>query len=281
MPSTYAHYRFGKSVFTKLPASMQELIAENKALFYIGLHGPDILFYYRPLGKNPVSDAGHLMHSQAGLTFFSQAAEVVKAHGNAPAYLAYVYGVICHFALDRSCHGAVNRLAKELGISHTEVEVEFDRRLLVHDGYDPLRTSLVDHIHPGKKTTAVITGFYQQAGAEPLDLTKRQIGEAIRSFVIANRILRAPGRIKRGLLEKCLKLAGQEEHVGKMVISRNPNPLCKKSNEMLAGLYQKAVSEAVGLILDFADNMEGKKEWSSLYLDNFSSRRVAAERTGV
>lgn len=48
MPSTYAHYRLGQEVLKNLPAKEKRLIEQHKELFDIGLHGPDILFYYKP-----------------------------------------------------------------------------------------------------------------------------------------------------------------------------------------------------------------------------------------
>ena len=47
MPTTYAHYKFGKEVMSALPRPLQNAIENNRELFDIGLHGPDILFYYR------------------------------------------------------------------------------------------------------------------------------------------------------------------------------------------------------------------------------------------
>ena len=46
MPTTYAHDLFGKMVYRQLPAPLQQLIRENGELFRIGVHGPDILFFF-------------------------------------------------------------------------------------------------------------------------------------------------------------------------------------------------------------------------------------------
>ena len=44
MPTTYAHYKFGKEVLSALPRPLQNSIEAHRELFDIGLHGPDILF---------------------------------------------------------------------------------------------------------------------------------------------------------------------------------------------------------------------------------------------
>ena len=55
MPSTYAHYRIGQEVYGKLEGEPKKIIEKYKELYDIGLHGPDILFYYKPLYEHPVN----------------------------------------------------------------------------------------------------------------------------------------------------------------------------------------------------------------------------------
>ena len=51
MPSTYAHYRFGQDVLKALPAKYRDTLLQEEDLFNIGLHGPDLLFYYKPFSQ--------------------------------------------------------------------------------------------------------------------------------------------------------------------------------------------------------------------------------------
>lgn len=102
-------------------------------LFNIGLHGPDLLFYYHPLTNNPVNSKGYGIHSEAGIKFFSYASKEIVRRSFSPDHLAYIYGVICHFALDRECHGYIDEKITESGVSHAEIEVEFDRRLMIYN----------------------------------------------------------------------------------------------------------------------------------------------------
>ena len=73
MPTTYAHYRIGKEVTEALPRGLQNTIEYHRDLYDIGLHGPDILFYYKPLFANPVNQVGYAMHDRPGIEFFRQA----------------------------------------------------------------------------------------------------------------------------------------------------------------------------------------------------------------
>ena len=49
MPSTYAHRRFGANVLEHLPDEVRVQLEMNRELYDIGLHGPDLLFYYLSL----------------------------------------------------------------------------------------------------------------------------------------------------------------------------------------------------------------------------------------
>ena len=46
MPSTYAHRRFGADVLVQLPRELREKITPYRPLYDMGLHGPDLMFYY-------------------------------------------------------------------------------------------------------------------------------------------------------------------------------------------------------------------------------------------
>ncbi len=269
MPATYAHYRFGQEVLQRLPGEIKDLIQEEKDLFYIGLHGPDILFYYHVIKENRVNRLGHDLHRQSGCVFFQNTEKVLKAHGDSPAYLAYVYGLLCHFALDRSCHGYIRKLAAKGELAHSEIEREFDRRLLVMDGYAPTAKSLTGHIHPSRKAAKVMADFYP-------DMTPGQARSALVSFVLINRLLLAPGRGKRAFLEKAAKLVGHYQEIHNMMIGIRPNPACTESNMEIGRRYLQAVPEALTLLEGFQDSAEGRRDRSGLYQYNF-----LGEKTGT
>ena len=98
MPTTYAHYKFGKEVMSALPRPLQNSIENKRALFDIGLHGPDILFYYKALFKNPVSGQGYAMHDQPADEFFNHAAEVTcecGGSGSSASVYIWIYMSLC------------------------------------------------------------------------------------------------------------------------------------------------------------------------------------------
>ena len=142
MPAFYAHYKFGQMVKNKLPAKYQRLLEDYQDLYEIGLHGPDILFFYHPIIRHPITQIGVVIHHETGRVFFEHA--LTQMHRSAAegdkmqkALWAYALGVVCHFALDASCHTYINHFEKTRRISHHEIEKEFEKYLMKKDGLDP------------------------------------------------------------------------------------------------------------------------------------------------
>lgn len=244
MPTTYAHYKFGKEVISALPRPLQNSVEKNRELFDIGLHGPDILFYYRPLTKNAVNTQGFDMHDKSADVFFENAARVIAGAENSGAARAYIYGFICHFALDSECHPYVEKMIKASGIGHSEIEMEFDRFLMKQDYINPLRHLSTRHIHPSRENAEVIAPFYQE-------VTPQTVEKALKSMIFYHRLLLAPGKAKRKILFGGMKLTGTYDGMHGMVMSLEPNPACREYCSVLKRQFSGAVPLAAGLIIQY------------------------------
>lgn len=267
MPSTYAHYRFGQEVRRLITGEEKRAVDSFSQLYNIGLHGPDIMFYYKPIKSNDISKTGHMMHDRPGKEFFESAARTVRDHGEDPRYASYVYGFICHFALDVTCHGYVDRYAANSGISHTEIETEFDRMLMIKDGYDPIRHRLAGHISCTPENAGVIAGFFP-------GITDEQVLKALKGMVFYCNLLVAPWKAKRFVIDTALKISGSYHDLHWAMVSYEENIRCRECSQKLWELYGKAVKLAVSLIEEFKDYLENKSELSSAYDLTFGSQLV-------
>ena len=270
MPSTYAHYRLGLEVKNNLGAAERKVVEEYLELFMIGLHGPDILFYFNPLFSNQVNQIGYAMHGRSGKEFFENAAKVIKQHPDNKAYLSYVYGFICHFILDETCHGYIDEKIESSGISHTEIEVEFDRMLMVKDGYDPIRHRLTEHIVPSMENAEVIQAFFE--GADSV-----QVYQALKGMIKSNNLLLAPSKGKRLLINALLKVTGNYKEMHGLVVNYKKNSLCDDSSRKLWFLYQEAKGSAVSLIHEYLSYMEGSENLNQIYSYSFGSKFIEEE----
>ena len=191
MPSTYAHRRFGANVLDHLPAPLREKLEAHRELYDIGLHGPDLLFYYHAEKSTPVAALGNAMHDEQGRMFFDRARRVVHEEADREAALAYALGFVCHFALDSTCHPFVEQFTRESGVTHCEIETEFDNMLLRRDGYDPLTFFTASHIHPSAENARVIAPFYK-------DISEQTALEALKGMILVHKVLRLRTRSSAG-----------------------------------------------------------------------------------
>lgn len=247
MPSTYAHRRFGADVLAQLPAPMQEMIGRHRELYDIGLHGPDLFFYYHALRSNPVSRMGFGMHEEPGRVFFAHAQDCLKKAEDPEAALAYVLGFLCHFALDSTCHPYVERTVRDTGISHNEIETALDCALVRLDGKDPTKFFTAGHIHPTGENARVIQQFFDA-------VTPEQTLEALKGMVRVLRLLQVTGPLKRQVLLTGMRVVGKYDSMHGLVAELGPNARCAKSTARLQELYAQALPLARRLILDYPEH---------------------------
>ncbi len=252
MPTTYTHYRFGIDVYKNLPRSLREEIKPYLGLYCIGLHGPDILFYYKALRKNFVNETGFGMHARPGFEFFERAEDLL---GHVPTEeigpsMAYLYGFMCHFALDSTCHPYVGATSRETPLSHNAIESELDRRFMTEDGYDPLRFCPIRHLKATRANARVIAYFFP-------DITQKQILHALRSQRRDLKLLAPKGRLLRRCLMTLMRLVHCPRSIHDMVITPAALPGSEPVCAELLRLYETAIPFAVELIGNFRAYTEG------------------------
>lgn len=270
MPTTYAHYKLGQAVLAQAPRNTLQVIEAYPQLFSIGLHGPDILFYHNPLVSNPVMRLGYDMHDRPGSDFFAHAKEVLKAHSGRKDYLSYVYGVLCHFALDVSCHGYVGEKEADSGVTHAEIESEFDRELLIRDALNPVRTPLARHIIASMENAEVIKDFYP-------DVSAKELKNALSGMLFYHRLLLSPSKLKRGILFSILKLTGHYPKMRGLFINYEANSLCIDSNQRLLQLFDEGKELALKLMESFLKYVYEDAPLEPIYQFNFDGKEITAD----
>lgn len=261
MPSTFAHYYFGHEVLKNLDTMARDIILENKKIFDIGLHGPDIFFYYEPFRENKILMMGHELHGKNVDGFIKKSARRIESMKEKGAAISYMLGFICHFALDSECHSTVNKWVKLRGVSHTEIEMEFDKSLLRETGINPFEYRFGRHLPAYGVDTEVIDKLYRVKSGV-VNRALRYMKLCLWIFGIKNGFFR---KIEFGVL----KLSGHYEFVRGMIINRNDNPGCVKSSEILTDKLKNAVPVAVGLIYNYLDYIFEDGELSDRFFRNF------------
>lgn len=265
MPATYAHYRFGQDVLKALPEKYRTVLKKEEDLFHIGLHGPDLLYYYRPFSHHPLHKEGGQMHHLTGKEYFAQSGKTFLERGARRAEFAYLCGFLCHFALDRACHGYIDALAARSEVSHEEIESEFDRILLEEDAVDPVRRNLASHIHASRRAAGVISPYFP-------GVSQNEIYQAVQSFWFFNLLLALPGRIGYRQVDRVLQRLPSYPFIHGHMINLDPNPLCEESNRDLRQMYESAIADACLLIRRFLPAIRGKRAFLELMDYDFESQ---------
>ncbi|MCD8124646.1 MAG: zinc dependent phospholipase C family protein [Lachnospiraceae bacterium] len=216
-----------------MPETVRSVVQEHRQLYEIGLHGPDIFFYYRPLKGNPVSRRGFSMHDEPAGDFFFPAREVCESAPDPEAARTYLFGFLCHYELDRACHGYIEKKLTVSERTHTEIENEFDRYLLQREGVQISPAGLTAHIIPSRQNAEVIAAFFPEISAQ-------QVERALRSMKFYCNLL--SGRTWRfPLVSVALRLSGHYADLHGNLMARCPLPGCEDSNLRLEKLMRKAL----------------------------------------
>lgn len=184
MPSSYAHYRFGKQVLPTLPPEARQCVTRFRRMFDLGTQGPDFFFYFNPVMSTAIGSLGSHFHTQSGQIFFPKACQAASSE----AAQAYLYGLLCHYCLDSACHPFVEAKDSSGEAGHVALESEFDRYLLAMDGVESPHTF---HLGPKLKLTRgecmTVAQFYPPA-------TGANVFQAVRIMAFALKFLASKNR---------------------------------------------------------------------------------------
>jgi len=193
MPYHYAHHRFGKLLLPQLPADARQCIQRFRRMYDMGLHGPDLFFYYNPLMKTAVGDLGGTYHKKTGQEYFPLACTAAKSE----AAQAYLYGLLAHYCLDSLCHPYVQKIVDIGEATHVALESEFDRYLMALDKIPSPHTYRMD------KWMRLTRGECQSVAAFYPPATGANINRGFHLMAWAVKYLAHPNRkLVRSVLQK-------------------------------------------------------------------------------
>ncbi len=236
MPAAGAHYQFGQLVQASASPAVTQAISSHQAMFDLGTQGPDILFFYRPYSKNPISRLGHILHSHSGHHLLLPL--LPERSDWSPALTAYLLGLCCHYILDSRCHPRINQLAPTTK-QHQRIEAALDR--LVFDSYH--LTAPRHHMAPTKVDIPALQAVYSE-------LTRGQLREAAASLHHYNHLLEHPR-----LVSTLEGIAGKPGAFSLMCVPPEIAP--EDSVHQLLPLFQAAIPQAcrlLAILLDTATN---------------------------
>ena len=262
MPTTYAHWRFGDKCIRMLPDDLQNIILNNRAIFDYGVHGPDIFFYYNCLKHNEVNRYGSAMHDIPYKDTLAQIKENFKKTENKDMALSYLLGFTCHFTLDSYCHGFIEKVDETMPYSHGKIEAQFDRYLLIKDGFNPVTKSVTDMFHPDKKMAKVISGLFNKFDEDIIYKT-------LKDQKLYLNLLKDNSDIKRFFLTTAMDLAKVPSFKDLLITKENVEEL-KPINIRLNKYFDMALKHYPVLADSLIGYLYDKNELNTYFKHNFS-----------
>ena len=274
MPAAFAHDLYGRKVYLEVNPKIKQIIRKERYCFLLGVHGPDVLFFYRALGKNRVNQKGVRLHREAASGIFQEGRkEILKAANREErnALMAYLLGISCHYALDHSLHGYINRKESETGITHAQIETELERRLLTRENMRPLHSNLTCHLKNTKQTRMAASRIFKE--------DMGVISEAIASFRTMNRLFINSSETTKKAVCAVLKLTGNYSTIYGMLMRKNPVPGCGEMTDYLEQHFFEAVPYGAKLAEGLYRYLNGHGPLPEEFGGNFNGE--AAPETAV
>lgn len=257
MPTTYTHDIFGKEVYKRLPEQIKETIRQAKDLYRIGLHGPDIFFYYWPIKKNKYNRIGPELHRKKASEFFQKGVQEFQTNPSS-ALAAYLLGFACHFMLDSSCHGYIGMFERKSGISHAEIETELDRYFMVREGKKLFSYCPASVLEPTEANSKVIGRMFPM-------VPSWAILEAVRGQKRYDRLLTCKSAVKEKIVLGGMKVLGCYGQLEGQVMRKQSDPACRESTEKLVALYDKALEETPAILENLYQCLYGRGSLSGRF----------------
>lgn len=245
MPAMYAHDRFGADVSKRVREDLKNIIQKYYPQYQIGLQGPDLFFFYRPWGHNPVNRYGVHLHGVSALPFFEHACKVIRYKGRDSMEYAYLLGFICHFILDSECHPYVQQMIEKTGVQHLEIEEEFEKKLIRMDGGDAVSYPLAKLVPTDRETAEAIVPFFAKG------ITAEIVEQSLKDLRTVKRLFTRPGAFGQFVINTLMKLSGKYKEMKGLMLQRRDNPACIASSEGLMQHYDAAIQEAVRMMVNF------------------------------
>ena len=156
----------------------------------------------------------------------------------------------------------MEQYVRSSGVSHCEIETEFDNQLMREDGLDPMHFFTAGHIRPNREFAKIIAPFYENVTAD-------ETYGAMRGMVQVHHLLQATSPVKRWVVLTGMKVLGKYDGMHGLVANPQPNPQCTESNRRLDALYAKALPLAERLILEYVAKLDTDESLDAAYDHTF------------
>ena len=179
--------------------------------------------------------------------------------------LVYLLGFGCHYLLDSVCHPYVEDMAKAKVITHTLLEKEFDRTLMLETNKNPYHFYPSDCIVPKVSYARVIRKMFPGLGTRDILVSLRMMKFLTNAMVYDNR-----GK-RRFLVALVTRIAGKRKSRSALefFMEKDPVPGSEKPVKELHRYFDQAAEEAPAYIEELyslsKEELPLSKRWNRTY----------------
>jgi len=273
MPNYYAHQVFGRQVLALLPQPLRDRVEEQSHAFLLGLYGPDPLFFAHPIRKAGPRRLAQAMHRQSAYPEAQALLEAVTA--DRPDAAGYAAGFLCHFALDSRCHSYIEACQHQ-GLSHSAMEAELDRALMLQDGLDPLHDTPLPRLSPSPALLSTIVSTLYPS------LTEAEFAHGLRCFA---RMCRVQTRLGGSRANRAADWLGSRSRrlspLQGCVLPPQPDPRYAGTTQTLLTLLNAETTPTAQALVRFFAAAEGYGSLDSWFDRPFTPKSQAAAYAAV
>lgn len=247
MPAIFAHYAFGAEALPKFAAPVQRIVRSHRALFDLGVQGPDFYFFDQflmLLGKRYARTGSALHHGSCASLLQALEGEGGRRPDNGA--LAYLFGLIGHFALDQAAHPSIDRWVAALNYNHHRLETEFDRFLLERAGMAPRYFRLGACMAAPRRQRLQVGRLYEAAGLGKAEDVAALLSDFGR---IKNHTTLKSDRAYR-VVQGVLKAIGAWNAIGGIFMGPK-DALSEITNPRLLTIFEEAQARYVQLVANY------------------------------
>ena len=153
-------------------------------------------------------------------------------------------------------------MTDDTGLSHSELETEFDRYLMELDGIKkPHETNICRHLKLDKADYEIVAGFFPE-------ISQKDAAACIRNMALAQQLLTIPTAAGHMAVVKFTQLVGGNT-TGK-VMTIGANPKCDHLDKKLLALYEQALARYPDLLEQLNHHMAYGEPLGDDFKSNFN-----------
>lgn len=236
MPAIYAHKLIASETINKYYNEVNEIINNNLNAYQIGSLGPDPLYFYGFTKGLPKTNKADIVHRTTAKELFKKA--LYKDYE-----LAYLFGFITHFTLDKNVHKYIHQVENKY--SHIKLERELEYYLLKTNNINIKHYNFYEHINLDSNFLYIAKNLLNEDDKVIIDAYKDT------KFIV--KYAYNISKPTRFLVNVVMKLTKIYENNKDMLLSKDLDILYNEPLQEIYKLWQQSKNEIVVNINNFYD----------------------------